>query len=51
MRRLFEISPKLQFLNFFGAFLDLKGEFGQKRCTVVCSYVSGTTWTNFLHKS
>ena len=45
MRELFESCPKIQFLNFFGVFLALRGgdEFGQKRCKIVCSDVSGTT--------
>ena len=46
MRELFEVCPKIQFFNFFGVFLALRGggEFGQKRCKIVCSGVSGTTW-------
>ena len=44
MRELFEICPKIQFFIFFGVFLALGGAFGQKRCKIVCSDVSGTTW-------
>ena len=47
MRELFEIYPKIQFFNFFGVFFQLRGgEFGQKRCKIVCSDLSGTTWKN-----
>ena len=48
MWELFESCPKRQFFNFFGVFLALRpgggDEFGQKRCKIVCSDVSGTTW-------
>ena len=51
MRELFEICPKTRFLTFFWCFLRLEGgEFGQKRCKIGCSDVSGATWKNSLLK-
>ena len=46
MRELFEsCKKKIQFFNFFWSFLNFEGgEFSQKRCKIVCSDVSGTTW-------
>ena len=44
MRKLFEICQKYNFLPFW-FFLSFEGgEFSQKRCKIVCSDVSGTTW-------
>ena len=45
MRELFEICPKIQFFNFFGAFVvNLVGKAVKAlggECKIVCSYVSG----------
>ena len=42
---------KIQFLKLFGAFLRCEeSEFGQKRCKIECSDVSGTTWKKSLFK-
>ena len=62
MRELFEICPKIQFLKSFWCFLSFEGsELDQRRCKILCSYVSGTTWkipclspekmTIFVHKA
>ena len=45
MRELFEICPKIEFFKPFWCFLSFEGsEHGQKRCKILCSYVSGTIW-------
>ena len=51
MRELFEICQKYSFLTFL-VFFSFEGgvEFSQKRCKIVCSDVSGTTWKNSLLK-
>ena len=48
MRELFETCQKMHvFLKLFWCFLSFEGgEFSQKRCKIVRSDVSGTTWKN-----
>ena len=51
MRELFEIFQKYSFLTFLVVLSFEGGEFGQKRCKIVCCGVSGTTWKNSLVKA
>ena len=51
MSELFEICQKIQFFELFWCFLSFEGgEFSQKRCKIVCSDLSETTWKNSLLK-
>ena len=46
MRELFDICQKNTVFKIFWCFLSFEGGggFSQKRCKIVCSDVSGTTW-------